>query len=216
MAYIKIKNYTKKLNSITVLDNISYEFEAGKIYTLVGKNGSGKTMLIRAISGLITPNSGKIIVDKTEVGNGKYPSSLGLVIENITMFENMNAFSNLKMLNSISERKVSDEKIAELMNTFELDPTDKRIIKKYSLGMRQKVSIVQAFMNEPDLIILDEPTNSLDDKSIKTLLKLVKKVNESNGTTFIIASHDSEYVNNVSDEIIEMRCGKIVEKNNIS
>lgn len=210
MAYISIKNYTKRINKRLVLDNINLSFDKGKIYALVGSNGSGKTMLIRAISGLITADSGNIFVDGIEVGNGVYPKHLGLLIENITMFEYLSAFDNLKMLNNISVNKIPDSEIRKWLEKFELDSNDNRTIKKYSLGMRHKVSIIQAFMNKPDLIILDEPTNSLDEHSIQILFDAIKKINKEYGTTFIIASHDKNCIENISDEIIEMRCGEIV------
>lgn len=210
MPYINIENYTKKINKLPVLDNINLKLSKGRIYALIGSNGSGKTMLIRAVSGLITPDSGKAFVNGLEIGNGVYPESLGLLIENITMFEYLSAFENLKMLNSISVNRIPDFEIKDWLETFELNSNDKRTIKKYSLGMRQKVSIIQAFMNKPDLIILDEPTNSLDEHSIQILFDTIKKINEKYGTTFIIASHDNNCIENISDEIIEMRCGKIV------
>lgn len=210
MSFISIKNYTKIINSNIVLNDINLELEKGKIYGLVGSNGSGKTMLIRAISGLITADSGNISVDNVKVGNGIYPKSLGLLIENITMFEYLSAFDNLKMLNDISTNKADNDEIKKWIETFELNPNDKRTIKKYSLGMRHKISIIQAFMNKPDLIILDEPTNSLDEHSIQILLDIIKKTNKECDTTFIIASHDKNCIENISDRIIEMRDGKIV------
>lgn len=210
MSYIDIKNYTKKINGNVVLNNINLELEKGRIYSLVGSNGSGKTMLIRAVSGLITADSGNIFVDDIKVGGGVYPKSLGLLIENITMFEYLSAFENLKMLNDISTNKVDICEIKKWLELFGLNPNDKRTIKKYSLGMRHKVSIIQAFMNKPDLIILDEPTNSLDENSINILLDTIKKVNTESNTTFIIASHDKNCIENISDRIIEMRCGEIV------
>lgn len=211
MPYIEIKDYTKKINSKIVLDNINLELDAGKIYGLIGKNGSGKTMLIRAISGLITPNSGKAVVNGVEVGAGVYPKHLGLVIENITMFENLSALKNLKMLNSISPKKISDDDIGKWLEKFDLDPKDSKPIKKYSLGMKQKVSVIQAFMNEPDLIIFDEPTNALDDQSVELLMKTIKEVNKTKGTTFLIASHDKDCIKNISNDIVEMRGGRIVQ-----
>lgn len=209
MSYISIKNYTKTINGNIVLNDVSIELEKGKIYGLVGKNGSGKTMLIRAVSGLISADSGTVFVDGIEVGSGVYPKSLGLLIENITMFEYLSAFDNLKMLNDISTHKAADDEIRKWMETFELNPSDKRTIKKYSLGMRHKVSIIQAFMNKPDLIILDEPTNSLDEHSAQILFDIIKKVNKEYGTTFIVASHDKKCIENISDKIIEVRDGKI-------
>lgn len=209
MSYIEISNYTKELQGNCVLKQINLKLEKGKIYGLVGKNGSGKTMLIRAVSGLITATEGEITVDGVKVGNGKYPKSLGIVIENITMLEYMSAFENLKMLNDISANKISDDEIRGWIEKFSLEPNDRRTIKKYSLGMCQKVSLIQAFMNKPDLIILDEPTNALDEASVILLTEIIKDTNKNYGTTFIIASHDKVTVNSICDEIIEMRDGKI-------
>ncbi|MGN1421611.1 MAG: ATP-binding cassette domain-containing protein [Eubacterium sp.] len=209
MSYIEIHNYTKVLQGNCVLKQINLKLEKGKIYGLVGKNGSGKTMLIRAVSGLITATEGEITVDGVKVGNGKYPKSLGIVIENITMLEYMSAFENLKMLNDISANKISDDEIRGWIEKFSLEPNDRRTIKKYSLGMCQKVSLIQAFMNKPDLIILDEPTNALDEASVILLTEIIKDTNKNYGTTFIIASHDKVTVNSICNEIIEMRDGRI-------
>lgn len=210
MAYIEAKNYMKAINSNTVLDNIDLRLEKGKIYGLVGRNGCGKTMLIRAICGLITPDSGEMIVDGINVGNGIYPKSLGVVIENITLFEYMSAFKNLKMLNDISRNKIDESEIKAWLERLGLKADDRRNIKKYSLGMKQKVSLIQAFMNKPDLIILDEPTNALDEESVRTLSEIITQTNKGKGTTVIIASHDRANLDGLCDEIIEMRDGKIV------
>lgn len=210
MSYIKIKNYTKKLNSNIVLDKINLELEKGKIYGLAGKNGCGKTMLIRAICGLITSTEGEAIVDGVKVGNGIYPESVGLLIEHVTLFEYMSAYRNLIMLNSISKNKATDKEIKEWLERFGLHSEDKRPIKKYSLGMKQKVNLIQAFMNHPDLIVLDEPTNALDDSSVHLLTDIIKRTNTDIGTTFIIASHDRINLDGLCDEIVEMRDGKIV------
>ncbi len=210
MSYIEIKNYSKTIRGICVLDNINLSLEKGNIYGLVGKNGSGKTMLLKAICGLITSTDGEVSVDGKKVGNGTYPESVGLVIGNIFLFEYMSAFKNLKMLNEISENKISDDEIRIWLKNFDLNPHDKRSIKKYSLGMCQKVSLIQAFMNKPDLIILDEPTNALDEASIEYLKKIITEVNKNSKTTFIIASHDGQIIDDISDEIITMSGGKIV------
>lgn len=210
MSYIEIKNYSKAIRGICVLDNINLSLEKGNIYGLVGKNGSGKTMLLKAICGLITSTDGEVSVDGKKVGNGTYPESVGLVIGNIFLFEYMSAFKNLKMLNEISENKISDDEIRTWLKNFDLNPHDKRSIKKYSLGMCQKVSLIQAFMNKPDLIILDEPTNALDEASIEYLKKIITEVNKNSKTTFIIASHDGQIIDDISDEIITMSGGKIV------
>lgn len=210
MAYIEARGYTKSINANTVLDTIDLRLEKGKIYGLVGRNGCGKTMLIRAICGLITPDSGEMIVDGIIVGNGIYPKSLGVVIENITLFEYMSAFKNLKMLNDISRNRIDESEIKAWLERLGLKAEDKRNIKKYSLGMKQKVSLIQAFMNKPDLIILDEPTNALDEETVKILSEIITETNKNEGTTFIIASHDRANLDGLCNEIIEMRDGKIV------
>lgn len=129
MAYISMKDYTKNINKKIVLDHVNLNIEQGGINALVGSNGSGKTMLIRAISGLITADSGTAVVDGVRVGNGVFPKSLGLMIENITMLEYFSAFENLKMLNNISTNKVTIQEIRNWLDTFELDSNDKRPIK---------------------------------------------------------------------------------------
>lgn len=212
MAFIEIQNYSKKIHNNSVLDNINLSLNQGKIYGLVGKNGSGKTMLIRAICGLISPSSGSVTVNDIQVGNGIYPDSVGLVIEHVLLFEYMSAFKNLKMLNDISQNTATDDEIRRWLKKFGLNPYDKRAIKKYSLGMCQKVSLIQAFINRPNLIILDEPTNALDEGTVASLKKIIKETNKNSKTTFIIASHDKETINDICDEIIEMRGGKIVKK----
>ncbi len=212
MAFIEIANYSKTINKNQVLDNVTVSFEKGKIYGLSGKNGSGKTMLLRAVSGLISPDSGTACVDGVTVGNGVYPKSVGLVIEHISLFEYMSAFKNLKMLSDISQNKATDDEIKEWLVKFSLDPNDRRAIKKYSLGMCQKVSLIQAFLNKPSLILLDEPTNALDDDTVDLLKTIIKETRKNHQTTFIIASHDKETLSDVCDEIIEIKGGKIAEK----
>lgn len=208
--YITIENYSKVIRRKQVLDNISCCFEGGRIYGLAGKNGSGKTMLLRAIAGLITPTSGEAWVNGKKVGNGNYPDSLGILIENVELLPNLSGFQNLKLLNSISKNKISKEEIAQWMEKFNLDAKDKRAMKAYSLGMEKKVSIIQALMNHPELVLLDEPTNALDEASAGVLTQTIKSKNKEEGTTFIITSHDREGLVQLCDEIIEMREGKIV------
>ena len=211
MEYVlETRGLCKHYRHFNALDSLTMRVPKGAIYGLVGKNGSGKTMLLKAICGLITSTDGEVSVDGKKVGNGTYPESVGLVVGNIFLFEYMSAFKNLKMLNEISENKISDDEIRIWLKNFDLNPHDKRSIKKYSLGMCQKVSLIQAFMNKPDLIILDEPTNALDEASIEYLKKIITEVNKNSKTTFIIASHDGQIIDDISDEIITMSGGKIV------
>ena len=208
MSYIKIENYTKKIKKNIVLNCISLNLEKNKIYGFVGINGSGKTMLFRAISGLIKPTSGTVVVDNIEIKNGPHPENLGLLIENADFWNELSAFENLNVLNHMSKSKLSKEEIFLLIDEFGLDSKSEKPYSAFSLGMKQKLRLIQAFMNNPDLIILDEPTNALDEKSILNLRKRILK-EKSNGKTILIASHSKEEIQELCDEIIFIESGKI-------
>ncbi len=214
MSYIKINNYTKRIKGSVILDCINLELDKGKIYGFVGINGSGKTMLFRAISGLISPEIGEIFVAEKKVGEGKHPESIGLLIENADLWMNLSALENLKILNGMSRKQISVEEIKKLISKFGLDPNSKKKFKTFSLGMKQKLRLAQAFMAEPELIILDEPTNALDEESVLILRNEILKQKE-NGTTFILASHSRTEIEALCDEIIYMKSGKIVKQEKV-
>lgn len=208
MSYIKIENYTKKIKKNTVLDCVNLSLEKNKIYGFVGINGSGKTMLFRAISGLIKPTSGTVFVDNVEIKSGQHPEKLGLLIENADFWNELSAFENLNVLNSMSESKLSKEEIFSLIDEFGLDSKSEKPYGAFSLGMKQKLRLIQAFMNNPDLIILDEPTNALDEQSVLNLRKKILR-EKKDGKTILIASHSKEEIEELCDEIIYMEDGKI-------
>ncbi|WP_300410208.1 ATP-binding cassette domain-containing protein [Lagierella sp.] len=209
---IEIENVEKSFDKGKVLDDINLTFESGKIYGLKGRNGSGKTMLLRVIAGLILPNRGKVTVDGKVLGEDiSFPPSIGVLIENPGYIPELSGKDNLK---NIAEIKgiVTDEKIEDTMRHFDLDPGNKKSVKKYSLGMKQKLGLCMAFMEDPELILLDEPMNALDEKAVKTLKDfLFEKKNENK--LIIIASHDMEDLELLADEIIEMHNGEVVKKN---
>lgn len=208
---IIMKNVTKKIKKAPILVDVSLEFEGGKVYGLKGKNGSGKTMLMRAICGLITPNSGTITINGEVLGKDiSFPRSIGVLIENPSFISNYTGFKNLKVLASI-QNKISDEEIKEAIVKVGLDPEDKRTYKKYSLGMKQKLGIAASFMENPDIIILDEPINALDEAGAKQVHEILDE-QKKRGAIIIIACHDKEELEMLSDEIIEIYEGKIVEK----
>lgn len=211
MKYIMVKDYTKRINRMTILDNINLTFEKGKIYGLVGKNGCGKTMLLRAICGFITSTQGEVFVNCERVGNGKFAPSLGTVIENTALYDNLTAFENLSLLASFSKNKIENETINYWIEQFGLDPKSKKKYGEFSLGMCQRLSLAQAFMEQPELIVLDEPTNALDKKGIQKFHNIVLDA-KAKGTTIIIASHSKEDIDVLCDKIVYMENGKVTKE----
>ena len=197
---IKINNLTKKIHGTTVLNNISLEFNSNKIYGLSGKNGSGKTMLMRAISGLIRPTDGEIIIGDGILGKDfSFPPSIGVLIENPSFIPKYTGFKNLKLLASI-QNKTSDSEIKQTLNDVGLDPEDKRPYRKYSLGMKQRLGIAMALLGEPKLLILDEPTNGLDPIGIEELRELIRSF-PAQGITVILSSHILSEVQLLADHV---------------
>ena len=206
--YIKITDVNKTIKKAPILRDINLEFTGGKVYGLRGKNGSGKTMLMRAICGLITPDSGIIDIDGKILGKDiSFPESIGVLIENPSFISNYTGFKNLKILASIQNR-ISDDEIRDAIRNVGLDPDDKRTFKKYSLGMKQRLGIAAAIMERPDIVILDEPINALDEAGAGLIKGLLDEL-KANGSLIIIACHDTEELNYLSDEIYEIYDGEI-------
>ena len=209
--YIKITDVNKTIKKAPILRNINLEFTGGKVYGLRGKNGSGKTMLMRAICGLITPDSGIIDINGKILGKDiSFPESIGVLIENPAFIGNYTGFKNLNVLASIQNR-IGDEQIRKALEDIGLDPDDKRTYRKYSLGMKQKLGIAAAVMENPDIIILDEPINALDDVSVEKVHDILEE-QKKRGAVIIIACHDKEELDQLSDEIIEISDGRIINK----
>jgi len=205
---IEVENLTKIISKNTVLNNINIKMEQGKIYGLKGKNGSGKTMLMRAICGLIIPTEGRVIIDGKVLGKDiSFPESIGALIESPGFISNYSGYKNLKILAEI-QGKIEEEKIKQTISLVGLDPEDNKKFKKYSLGMKQKLGIAAAIMEEPEIIILDEPTNALDENSIKKLGGILRDLRDR-GSLIIISCHDSEELNYLSDEIFFIESGEI-------
>ena len=205
---VRLEDYCKSFKSAEVLKNINLTLESGKVIGLKGKNGSGKTMLMRAISGLILPTSGKVYINDKELGRHiSFPPSIGILIENPSFISNYTGFKNLKILASIQNR-ISDDEIRDAIRKVGLDPDDKRTFKKYSLGMKQRLGIAAAIMERPDIVILDEPINALDEAGAGLIKGLLDEL-KANGSLIIIACHDPEELNYLSDEIYEIYDGEI-------
>ena len=208
---IDVKNYTKLIKKKNILDNVNISFESGKIYGLHGKNGSGKTMLLRAICGLILPTSGEVSIDGKIIGKDiEFPESVGIIIENMTMLTDYTAFDNLKILAKI-KKIATDEDIRNALENVGLNPDDKKKVKAFSLGMKQKLNIAQAIMEKPKLLLLDEPTNALDEESVKDVRKLLLEMKEQ-GVLIIIASHNKEDLEVLCDDLVEIYEGRIKTK----
>ena len=205
---VKVKNYSKKLKGRNVLDNVSYKFEGGNIYGLYGRNGSGKTMLMRAVAGLIFPTSGEVIIDgKVLHKEISFPKDMGVIIENMELMPQYDAYDNLKILGKI-RKTATDDDINSTLEKVGLHDVIGKKVRTYSLGMKQKLAIAQAIFEHPKLLLLDEPTNALDEESINDIRKLLLELKEK-GVLIIVASHNKEDIELLSDVKINMADGKI-------
>ncbi|NLL72918.1 MAG: ATP-binding cassette domain-containing protein [Clostridiales bacterium] len=207
--YIEIDSLTKIIGGQKVLQDINLQLKKGVIYGIKGKNGSGKTMLLRSICGLIKPTEGTVKIDGKLLGKDlTFPHSVGVLIENPGFIVNLSGYDNLKMLADI-KGEIGKTEIEEVMEQVGLNRNDfRKKYKTYSLGMKQKLGIAAAVMEHPDLILLDEPTNALDEESVNRVIALLKKEKER-GALIIIASHDLEELNYLSDTILVMEEGRI-------
>lgn len=206
---IKMNKFTKLISGNLVLDDISIDFFDGHIYGLIGKNGSGKTMLMRAIAGLIRPTSGTVEINGRTLGKDiSFPESIGILIENPGFISGYSGFRNLKFLAQI-KNKVGDDIIRNTLSLVGLEPDDKRSFRKYSLGMKQKLGIAAAIMENPDIVILDEPFNALDEESSKKIEEIILSM-RSNQRIIILACHDKDEIRNLCDITIKIDSGKIV------
>ena len=212
---IEIRNVTKVIKKTKVIDNVDITFEGGKIYGLSGKNGCGKTMLMRLISGLIYPTEGEVVIDGKILGKDcSFPKSIGLLIENPAFLEEYTAYENLRMLNGVGGNRLDKEEILRLIQSVGLDPHDSRKYYKFSLGMRQRLGIAAAIMGKPDVILLDEPINAIDEDGVSEIRDLIRSLSDEDWI-IIIACHDKEEMEYMADEIIYMKDGKIVKGDNV-
>ena len=209
---IQLQNVTKRIKENTVLDNVSYTFKSGFVYGLYGQNGSGKTMLLRAISGLINLDSGSIFIDGEKLHDKiEFPPETGIVIENMELLPECSAKRNPQMLAKI--KNIADEKdIIFSLERVGLDPDSDKKVKKFSLGMKQRLNIAQAIFENQKIILLDEPTNALDEDAVQLIYKIIRE-EKSRGATIIVATHHKEDLKEVCDVILKIAEGKIVEEN---
>lgn len=208
-AAIKVENITKKFGETTVLDGISLTFDKNKIHGLIGRNGSGKTMLLKCICGFVIPTTGTIYVNGMQIGKDlDVPESVGIIIEAPGFLPNYDGYTNLKFLAAINNI-ISKEQIYAVIEKVGLDPKSKRPVGKYSLGMRQRLGIAQALMEDPDILILDEPMNGLDNQGVADIRKLLLEL-RNQGKTIILASHGKEDIEILCDTVHELDRGKVI------
>lgn len=210
MMKIEIIDAYKKIHKADVINGITYTMTGGKIYGLQGKNGSGKTMLIRAICGLIHLTEGQILHDGRILGRDlEFPESIGLLLENPAFLDEYSGFDNLRQIAAINHR-IHDTTIEQVMTEVGLDAGDHKKYRKYSLGMKQRLGIAAAIMENPDLLILDEPTNALDAEGVESIRNVILS-RKHKDRIIIIASHDKEELDAIADEVLVLQNGRLQE-----
>lgn len=203
---IIVEDAVKTFKESTALNHVSIDFEKGKIHGIIGRNGSGKTVLFKSICGFMPLTSGKITVDGKVIGKDiDVPRKVGAIIEAPGFLPNYSGFKNLKLL-AVINKKVNDSGISETMKRVGLDPESEKHVSKYSLGMRQRLGIAQAIMENPDILILDEPMNGLDNHGAEDIRALLLKLKDE-GKTILIASHSAEDIDILCDTVHEMDAG---------
>ena len=207
---IELNNITKIFKNEQVLQNITVTFQEKSITGIIGRNGSGKTVLMKIICGLLTPSTGQVVVNGEKIAKDvDFPSDIGIIIETPCFVAHQSAFVNLKNLADI-KGKIKDDRIREVLQMVGLNPEDKKRVGKYSLGMRQRLGIAQAIMENPAVLVLDEPMNGLDKEGVKDMRALFKALKEE-GKTILLCSHNAEDIEILCDEVYEMDKG-VLEK----
>lgn len=203
---ISVQHVYKDFNGEIVLRDVNHDFETGKIHGIVGNNGSGKTVLFKCICGFLFPSKGKILVDYEQVGKDMdFPEDMGIIIETPGFLPTLTGMKNLQLLASL-KRKIGDREIRETIKKVGLNPDLKKHVAKYSLGMRQRLGIAQAIMEDPSLLILDEPFNGLDKQGVKDMRELVRGL-RNKGKTILLASHNAADIEELCDTVCEMDAG---------
>ncbi len=203
-----VNSVNKSIRGKVILSDVSLRLKGGNIYGFVGRNGSGKTMLFRALSGLMRVDSGSILLDgKTLHKDFSVLPSLGIILENAGLYPELTGVDNLLYLAGLTKR-IGREEVVHAISRVGLDPEDKRTYKKYSLGMKQRLVIAQAIMEKPDVIMLDEPTNALDDSGMEEIRKVILE-EKARGVLILVASHNKEDIRILADELYRVENGRV-------
>ena len=209
MSYIEVSNVSKKYKDRMLVDDVSFTVEKGEILGIVGLNGSGKTVLLKCICGLMDYSGGTITVNGKVIGKDcEYPANMGVIIETPGFLPYHSGYKNLEYLASL-RKKISKQEIKDVLVKVGLAGEEKKLVAKYSLGMRQRLGIAQAIMENPELLILDEPMNGLDKDGIAEVRKLLLEM-KAEGKTMIITSHNEEDIKVLCDKVVEMDKGKLL------
>lgn len=204
--HIEVNNLCKVADGKCLVKNINLKFDSGKIYGIIGQNGSGKTVLFKLLLGLMNKTSGEIIVDG-EIQKG-FMKDVGFIIERPNLIPYYSAYNNLKFISSYGG-KVDKDKIIKSLELVGLQPKEKKKVKNYSLGMKQKVAIAMAIMDEPKILILDEPLNAIDDLSVKKIREIILEY-KKNDRIVLIASHYKDDIDYLCDVVYEMKDGEVL------
>lgn len=206
---IVVRQVTKKFKETVALKDVTVSFEKGKIHGIIGRNGSGKTVLFKCICGFMKQDSGQILVSGREV-TAAAAQDIGVIIEEPGFIGSMSGFRNLKLLASV-RGKISDDRIREAMEQVGLRPEEKKHVSKYSLGMRHRLGIAQAIMENPDVLVLDEPMNGLDKQGVEDIRKLLRSLRDT-GKTILLSSHYAEDIDVLCDTVCEMDGGVLYRR----
>lgn len=210
MSVIKLENVDIKFKRRPLLHNVNFAINTGELVQLIGPNGSGKSTILRVVSGLLEPVSGKVYINDQELLAGKYAENTAVMINTPSFIPTLTGLENLKLLASIKD-KIDVGQIETWMKKFGLNPTDKTKVRGYSVGMNQKLGLTQAFMEEDQIILLDEPMNGLDKQSKQKVIEIVKQVREVRpNTTMIVVSHDDSF-KDIADRFLVIDGENVVE-----
>lgn len=215
MNSIELSHISKKIKGKIVLNDININLNRGKIYGFVGHNGSGKSMLFRVISGLVKPSNGSInIFGDTLHKDISFPKKISILLEKPGLLEQYSGLDNLRFLAGI-KKEIGENEIKAAIERVGLDPLDKKPVKTYSLGMKQRLAIAQCIMEKPDLILLDEPMNGLDEDSVNNVYDIIKEEN-NRGATILLTSHNKQDIEALCHEVYSINSGMIKSKYNVS
>lgn len=202
---VKLENITKQIGTTTILENICLTMKCGQIYGITGENGSGKTMLMRVIAGLVNPSSGQLMFD----GKNRVDAdpNIGIMIENASLYLELSGRENLRLLASIRKRATNEE-IDQAIRRVGLEPEDKRTFRKYSLGMKQRLMLAQAIMEQPEILLLDEPTNAIDRKGVELVHQIMNE-EAQRGAVVLLASHVDYDIRSLCSRVFLIEKGQL-------